>query len=151
MAGRKLRWHRDKFLAQGMAISAAGGKGGMKLAGVDRAQAARDDREAADVLAAWRQHVGRLRSAVAAANSTIAEARAHLRIPELGEHMAAQAAQMALAAPRPCLVCGLKRDERIKGVDVAVEDSFGEWWVEHWGHRACRNFWLEHEAKLRSR
>jgi len=149
MAGRKLRWHRDKFLAQGMAISAAGGKGGMKLAGVDKAQAAREDREAADVLSAWRQHVGRLRGTVATANA--AAPSGPLRIPELSENMAVQAAKMVPTAPRACIICGLKRDERIKGVDVDVEDSFGEWWVDHWGHRACRNFWLEHEVKLRSR
>jgi hypothetical protein len=23
--------------------------------------------------------------------------------------------------------------------------------VEHWGHRACRNFWQEHDSKLRHR
>ncbi|CAI4211816.1 unnamed protein product [Parascedosporium putredinis] len=68
LAGRKLRWHRDKFLAQGMAISAAGAKG-MKLAGVDKAETAREDREAADVVAAWKTQVGRVRSAVAAANA----------------------------------------------------------------------------------
>lgn len=48
-AGRKLRWHRDKFLTQSMSISAAGSKG-MKLAGIDKTQATREDREAGDVI-----------------------------------------------------------------------------------------------------
>ncbi|KAL2752545.1 hypothetical protein ACRALDRAFT_2127102 [Sodiomyces alcalophilus JCM 7366] len=155
IAGRKLRWHRDKFLVQGMAISAAGAKG-MKLAGVDRAQAAREDREATDVVAAWRENVGRLRSAVAAANAAIsggkgtAEGRP-LRVPELTETMAVTTAKVVPTAPKACLVCGLKRDERVGKVDFEVEDSFGEWWVEHWGHRACKNFWLQHEKELRQR
>ncbi|KAM0274979.1 hypothetical protein ACHAQH_007669 [Verticillium albo-atrum] len=148
IAGRKLRWHRDKFLAQGMAISAAGAKG-MKLAGVDRAQTAREDREAADVVAVWKEHVGRLRSAVAAAKS--APGGQQLRIPEVAENMAVTTAKVVPTAPKACILCGLKRDERVSKVDIDVEDSFGEWWIEHWGHRACKNFWTKHEKQLRQR
>ncbi|XWW97851.1 hypothetical protein V2A60_005838 [Cordyceps javanica] len=148
IAGRKHRWHRDKILAKSMSISAAGSKG-MKLAGVDRTQAAREDREAADVAAVWREQVGRLRSAVAAANT--AAARAGLVVPELSETLSVHTARMVGTAPRACVICGLKRDERIAKVDFEVEDSFGEWWVEHWGHRACKNFWIEHEKNLRQR
>lgn len=161
LAGRKLRWHRDKFLSQAMTISAAaGGKGtgGMKLAGIDKTQAAREDREAADVVGVWRDHVGKLRSAVAAANNSTGNKQLASQpllgpVPEINDHMVVSTAKSgALTAPRACVVCGLKRDERLKGVDPpVVEDSFGEWWVEHWGHRACRNFWLGHEAMLRSR
>ncbi|EGX94141.1 serine/threonine-protein kinase ppk6 [Cordyceps militaris CM01] len=143
IAGRKHRWHRDKILAKSMSISAAGSKG-MKLAGVDKTQAAREDREAADVVAVWREQVGRLRSVVAAA-------QAGLRVPELSETLSAHTAKMVGTARKACVVCGLKRDERIAKVDFEVEDSFGEWWVEHWGHRACKNFWLEHEKSLRQR
>ncbi|KAK1462616.1 hypothetical protein CMEL01_13727 [Colletotrichum melonis] len=152
IAGRKLRWHRDKFLSQGMAISAAGAKG-MKLAGVDKAQSAREDREAADVVGVWREHVGRLRSAVAAANSTAGakNPRDQLRVPELNETIPVSTAKVVPTAPKPCVICGLKRDERVSKVDHEVEDSFGEWWVEHWGHRACKNFWVEHEKQLRQR
>ncbi|KAK2050437.1 hypothetical protein LZ31DRAFT_548279 [Colletotrichum somersetense] len=150
IAGRKLRWHRDKFLAQGMAISAAGAKG-MKLAGVDKAQAAREEREAADVVGVWREHVGRLRSAVAAANSTVKTPHDQLRVPEINETMPVSTAKVVPTAPKPCVICGLKRDERVSRVDFDVEDSFGEWWVEHWGHRACKNFWVEHERQLRQR
>lgn len=152
IAGRKLRWHRDKFLSQGMTISAAtGGRRGMKLSGVDKSQASHEDREAADVAAVWKEIVGRLRSAVAAANSSLPAGEPRLRVPELSDSMAVQTAKGALTAPKACVVCGLKRDERVSKVDFEVEDSFGEWWVEFWGHRACRNFWLEHEANLRQR
>ncbi|KAH9238961.1 hypothetical protein K456DRAFT_49150 [Colletotrichum gloeosporioides 23] len=148
IAGRKQRWHRDKFLSQGMAISAAGAKG-MKLAGVDKAQAAREDREAADVIGVWKENVGRLRSAVVTANSALKNEQ--LRVPELSETMPVSTAKVVPTAPKACIICGLKRDERVSKVDVDVEDSFGEWWVEHWGHRACKNFWVEHEKQLRQR
>jgi hypothetical protein len=150
IAGRKQRWHRDKFLAQGMSISAAGSKG-MKLAGIDKTQAAREDREAGDVLDLWKEHVGRLRSSVAAANSSIKDASQHIKIPELRENMTVQTAKGVMQAPKACVICGLKRDERLPRVDLDVEDSFGEWWVEHWGHTACKRFWLQHEGALRQR
>ncbi|PMD24167.1 hypothetical protein NA56DRAFT_29377 [Hyaloscypha hepaticicola] len=153
IAGRKLRWKRDTLLSQAMKIgpAAAGGKGGMKLTGVDKAEATREDREAADVVRVWKEQLGRLRSAISIANSSIGDSSAHLIIPEINEAMHVKSQEGALTAPKPCIICGLKRDERINKVDVQVEDSFGEWWVEHWGHRACRNVWLEHESKLKHR
>ncbi|KAM0436973.1 hypothetical protein ACHAPT_002689 [Fusarium lateritium] len=149
IAGRKQRWHRDKILAKSMSISAAGSKG-MKLAGVDKTQSAREDREAADVAAVWRQQVGRLRSAVAAAKAA-GKGSAILRVPEISESMSVQTAKMVPTAPKSCIICGLKREERVAKVDFEVEDSFGEWWVDHWGHKACKNFWIEHEQQLRQR
>jgi hypothetical protein len=153
IAGRKLRWKRDTLLSQAMKIgpAAAGGKGGMKLTGIDKAETTREDREAAEVVRVWRDQLGRLRSAIAVANSNIKDASAHLVIPEINEAMHVKTQEGALTAPKPCIICGLKREERVNKVDVQVEDSFGEWWVEHWGHRACRNFWLEHESKLKRR
>ncbi|KAK7941201.1 uncharacterized protein PG986_013588 [Apiospora aurea] len=148
IAGRKQRWHRDKFLAQSMSISAAGSKG-MKLAGIDKTQAAREDREAGDVLDVWKEHVGRLRSALAAANSAAKDQQ--LRIPELRENMPVQTAKGVPTSTKACIVCGLRRDERVARVDFEVEDSFGEWWAEHWGHVACKRFWLKHENALRQR
>lgn len=147
IAGRKHRWHRDKILAKSMSFSAAGSKG-MKLAGVDKSQSIREDREAADVADVWREYVGRLRSAVAAANSADNVA---LKVPEISENLSAHTAKNVPTAPKPCVICGLKRDERVTKVDYEVEDSFGEWWVDYWGHRACKNFWIEHEQMLRQR
>jgi hypothetical protein len=92
-----------------------------------------------------------LRSTVAVANSSIKNASTHLAIPEINETMHVKTQEGALKAPKPCIICGLKREERVTQVDVQVEDSFGEWWVEFWGHRACKNFWLEHESKLKHR
>ncbi|KAI0887272.1 uncharacterized protein GGS22DRAFT_156596 [Annulohypoxylon maeteangense] len=150
IAGRKLRWHRDKFLSQRMTISAAGSKG-MKLAGIDKAQTAREDREAADVVAHWKEYIGRLRSAVATANSSIKNSTEQLKIPEISETMPIQTEKLVPTAPKACIVCGLKRNERIAKVDYEVEDSFGEWWIDHWGHLECKRFWLHHEGALRQR
>ncbi|SPQ22405.1 aea49c4c-1e40-4d78-bc8a-a0bbec01bacc [Thermothielavioides terrestris] len=160
IAGRKLRWHRDKFLAQGMSISAASpaaaGQRGMKLASVDKSQAAREDREAAEVAQLWKAQVGRLRAVVAGVNAAHAREGGSgsgpgLRVPEIAVGLAVSTAKGVPTAPKACVVCGLKRDERVAKVDVQVEDSFGEWWVDFWGHRECRNFWLRHERELRQR
>ncbi|CAG8982326.1 hypothetical protein HYALB_00005327 [Hymenoscyphus albidus] len=153
VAGRKLRWKRDTILSQAMKIgpAAAGGKGGMKLTGVDKAEITREDREAAEVVRVWKDQIGRLRSAIAVANTCIKDASRHLVIPEITETMNVKSLPGGLTAPKPCVICGLKREERIAKVDVQVEDSFGEWWTEHWGHRACKNVWERHESDLKHR
>ncbi|KAK3906333.1 hypothetical protein C8A05DRAFT_29775 [Staphylotrichum tortipilum] len=151
IAGRKHRWHRDKFLAQGMAISAApaagaGGQRGMKLTSVDKSQAVHEDREATEVVNTWKRQVGRLRGVLAGVN---AAQGVTLKVPEIATVMAVSTAKGVPTASKACVVCGLKRDERVAKVDIEVEDSFGEWWVEFWGHRECRNFWVGHEKELR--
>ncbi|KAF7879275.1 hypothetical protein EAF04_000472 [Stromatinia cepivora] len=151
IAGRKFRWKRDTHLSQGMSIGPAGGKGGMKLTGVDKAEIAREDREAAETIRVWQEQLGRLRSAVAVANTSLKDVSKHLAIPEIGDTMHVKNQEGGLTAPKACVICGLKREERVTKVDVKVEDSFGEWWIEHWGHRLCRNFWQEHEGKLKFR
>ncbi|KAI9806319.1 MAG: hypothetical protein M1825_006434 [Sarcosagium campestre] len=163
IAGRKLRWKRDTFLSQGMKIGPAarsGTSGGMKLTGVDRSEAIKEEREASDAVRAWKVLLGPLRSAVAASsvstNTTTATGSSRALVPELNAttlpvRIASQA-EGALTAPRQCVLCGLKRDERVDKVDVPlVEDSFGEWWVEHWGHVACKAFWMEHKGDLLQR
>ncbi|KAK4462486.1 hypothetical protein QBC42DRAFT_224813 [Cladorrhinum samala] len=151
IAGRKHRWHRDKFLSQSMSISAAGGAGkisGMKLQGLDKTQAAREDREAAEVVEMWKTQVGRLRTVVAGVNSAKGE---NLKIPEVSLTLAVSTAKGVPTEKKPCVVCGLRREERVSKVDFDVEDSFGEWWVEFWGHRGCVNFWVGHEKELRGK
>lgn len=151
LAGRKFRWKRDTHLSQGMSIGPAGGKGGMKLSGVDKAEIAREDREAAETIRVWKEQLGRLRSAVAVANTSLKDSSEHLVIPEIGGSMHIKSEEGALKAPKACVICGLKREERVARVDMGVEDSFGEWWIEFWGHRLCRNFWQEYKGRLKSR
>ncbi|KAI8947638.1 hypothetical protein F4801DRAFT_495409 [Xylaria longipes] len=150
IAGRRMRWHRDKFLSQSMSISAAGSKG-MKLAGVDKTQTVREDREAADIVSNWKGQIGRLRSMVASANSAKKSGGKQLKVPEITDTMQVQTAKDVPTASKACVICGLKRNERLAKVDNEVEDSFGEWWVEHWGHVSCKRFWLRHENTLRQR
>ncbi|KAK5631992.1 hypothetical protein RRF57_007706 [Xylaria bambusicola] len=150
IAGRKMRWHRDKFLSQSMSISAAGSKG-MKLAGVNKSETTQEDREAADVVSNWKSQVGRLRSAVASANSSRKGNGVQLKVPEISDNMQVQTAKDVPTAPKACVICGLKRNERLSKVDYKVEDSFGEWWIEHWGHVDCKRFWRQHENALRQR
>ncbi|CAF9908993.1 MAG: hypothetical protein HETSPECPRED_008788 [Heterodermia speciosa] len=154
IAGRKLRWKRDTRLSQSMKMgpAQAGKSGGMKLTGIDRMESRREDQEAAEAVRIWKQHVGGLRASVA--NAKVHHPGSDLAIPEIAEMMpvrAAKGSEGALTAPKCCLLCGLKREERVEKVDVNVEDSFGEWWTEHWGHYECRKFWETHEGSLQQR
>ena len=153
LAGRKLRWKRDNILSQSMKIGPASGKtSGMKLAGVDKAETRREDQEAAEALRAWKQQVGPLRSTISVINVHLS--KGGLLMPEISEAMpirVSKASEGAVTAPKCCFLCGIKRDERIAKVDVDVEDSFGEWWREHWGHVDCVTFWSKHKASLRQR
>ena len=159
-SSRKLRWKRDQYLSQGMRIgpAAAGGKSsGMKLAGVDKSETAKEDREVLDALRLWKAQIGKLRSAVAAASSITPDGESRLPpVPEISESTmpvrTVKAVEGGVTAAHACALCGLKREERVAKVDVEVNDSFGEWWVEGMNmHLVCRNFWEEHKGKLRSR
>lgn len=154
LAGRKLRWKRDTHLAQRTSIGPAnaGKAGGMKLTGVDRTEARREDQEAAEVVRLWKQQAGVIKSQLAKINAQQSEVK--FTLPECADNMPIRVAQLgegASAAPKCCFLCGLKRDERVARLDVNVEDSFGEWWVDHWGHVDCIRFWEEHKDSLKQR
>ncbi len=154
LAGRKLRWKRDTHLSQSMKIGPAhsGKAGGMKLTGVDRTESLREDREVAEALGIWRKQVGGIRAAITMVNTEMGQNV--LVIPNISENMHVRGVKLedgALAAPKSCFLCGLKRDERLEKIDVDVEDSFGEWWTEHWGHNDCRVFWERREGSLEQR
>nr|POE88103.1 hypothetical protein CFP56_11332 [Quercus suber] len=159
IAGRKLRWKRDHYLAQGMRIgpAAGGGKGGMKLAGVDKSEVAKEDREVLDMVRLWKAQLGRLRSALTALNAAKPPG-GHAKlpaIPEIAETLPVRvlkASAGGITAPHACALCGLRREERVAKVDVDVDDSFGEWWVGSMSmHLTCKNVWQKHEGLLRSR
>jgi hypothetical protein len=153
LAGRKSRWKRDKHLAQSMSIGPAssGRSGGMKLAGLDKSEAGREDTEAQVVLSVWREQAGRLKTAVTGASVH----GSRLTVPELGEALpvrVAKGSEGAITSTQACALCGLKREERVAKVDVAVEDSFGEFWVEGTNmHRSCLRFWELFKTRLMSR
>ena len=155
LAGRKLRWKRDILLSQSMKIGPAhsGKAGGMKLVGVDKAESRREDQEAAETLQVWKQQVGPLRSTVATLNGQMPE-NERFKIPEIADNMPirqGKPSEGVVTAPKCCFLCGIRRDERVAKVDVDVEDSFGEFWVEHWGHIDCVGFWKNHKDFLQQR
>ena len=147
-AGRGLRWKRDSILAQSMKIGPAGAGGGgrgMKLTAVDKTESLREEKEVADVVSEWQKNAHLF-------NSTLKQASIHRPLMNLYMSVKPRAGDSsALRAPHACALCGIKRDERLQQVDVDVEDSFGEYWTEHWGHRDCREFWSKYETFLSKR
>ncbi|KAF1945744.1 hypothetical protein EJ02DRAFT_509169 [Clathrospora elynae] len=155
IAGRKLRWKRDQHLSQGMRIGPASSRAtsGMKLTGIDKGESMKEEREVSDVVRHWKEQVGRLRHVVSGANQTRAGTLGS--VPDLQETMPVKALKQSeggIPARQPCMLCGLKRDERVTAADMATDDSFGEWWIDQVNmHRGCRNFWNEHKDTLRQR
>ncbi|KAI4134527.1 MAG: hypothetical protein LQ347_001450 [Umbilicaria vellea] len=154
IGGRSLRWKRDTHLSQSMRVGPAhaGKVGGMKLAGLDKTEMLRENREVLEVVRVWRQQVGKVRSAVTSANSQLGGSA--FKVPALSENPPVRTAKPddgAINALNSCVLCGLKREERLDKINIDVEDSFGEWWTDHWGHAECRLFWEEHRASLLNR
>ncbi|EFQ94017.1 hypothetical protein PTT_08442 [Pyrenophora teres f. teres 0-1] len=155
IAGRKLRWKRDQHLSQGMRIGPASSRAtsGMKLTGVDKGENLKEEREVSDVVRTWKEQVGRLRHVVSGVNQI--KAGTLDRGPDLQDMMPVRTLKQSeggMPARQPCMLCGLKREERVTAADMATDDSFGEWWIDQVNmHRGCRNFWNEHKDSLRQR
>jgi hypothetical protein len=174
IAGRKLRWKRDKCLSQGMKIGPASSKKstGMKLTGIDKAENSKEEREVVDVVTLWKNCVGRLRAAVGSIGAS--QQSKHTIIPKIQENIPVRTANEAeggISALNPCMLCGLKRNERAVGIDDDAHDSFGEWWIDqlfmhtcesslcHLSptrsltciHPACWTFWNQQKDALRPR
>ncbi|KAF2224268.1 hypothetical protein BDZ85DRAFT_260657 [Elsinoe ampelina] len=73
IAARKLRWRRDKRLAQSMSIgpSVSGRSGGMKLTGLDKGEQGREEVEVREVVRAFKAHVGVVRGVVGQVNAAM--------------------------------------------------------------------------------
>lgn len=136
IAGRAARWKRDTILAQSMRIGAAGRSGGMKLTALDKGESRKEDQAAEEVLASWNRvsHV---------LNAAIIRAKAQKPPMALSSKLSARMATGldVVSATHICAICGLRRNERVVGIDVSVSDTFGEFWVEHWGHKDCADTW----------
>lgn len=149
IAGRSLRWKRDTILNQSTKIgpAVAGRKGGgMKLAAIDKSENLKEEKEVGDVLQAWEKHAYFF-------NSTVHRAGIQRPLLTLSEKLKSRPAKGAgvLTSKQPCALCGLKRDERVPEADFTVDDSFGEYWSEHWGHLECKRFWYWNQALLPQR
>jgi len=133
IAGRKLRWKRDQHLSQGMRIGPASSRAtsGMKLTGIDKGENLKEEREVSDVVRTWKEQVGRLRHVVSGVNQI--KAGTLDRGPDLHETMHVKTLKQSeggIPARQPCMMCGLKREERVTAADIATDDSFGEWWID---------------------
>ena len=128
----------------------------MKLTGVDRGEAQKEEQEAQEAIRLWRTQAGKLRGAVTTASSTSSSSTAKLPpIPEISEQMpirTLKAVEGGFTAPHACALCGLKREERVAKVDIDVDDSFGEWWVDDISmHTSCGRWWSINEPAMRGR
>jgi hypothetical protein len=103
----------------------------MKLTGIDKGENMKEEREAADVVRVWKEQVGRLRHVVSGTNQIKAGTLG--LVPDLQETMPVKTLKQSeggIPARQPCMMCGLKREERVTATDVATNDSFGEWWID---------------------
>lgn len=151
IAGRTLRWKRDTILSQSMRIgpARAGESSGMKLSAVNKHEDVKEKQDAVDVLSLWRERAALFNSVVQAAGRRPVPAVAD---PNVLKVIMARAEAGAIKASHACALCALKRDERVLKLDADnVQDSFGEWWTEHWGHTACRGFWEANRGLLGQR
>lgn len=148
IAGRTHRWKRDAILSQSMRIGPArsGKTGGMKLSSINKNEDIKEQQESVDVITIWRDRAALFNSVVQTSGK-----RPVPVIPENVRAITASAEQGATKASHACALCGLKRDERLPKVDEGVEDSFGEWWTDHWGHTDCREFWQSNSRLLGQR
>lgn len=151
IAGRHLRWKRDTILSQSMRIgpARAGKSSGMKLNAVNKHEDVKEEQDAVDVLALWRERAALFNAVVQSAGLRPIPAVAG---PAALKVITAKSGQGALKAAHACALCALKRDERVLRVDEEdVQDSFGEWWTDHWGHTGCRLFWEANHGMLGQR
>ncbi|KAH8692896.1 hypothetical protein BGW36DRAFT_385427 [Talaromyces proteolyticus] len=148
IAGRTLRWKRDTILSQSMKIgpARAGKTSGMKLNSVSKGESIKEEQEVVAVIDSWRNHTAVFNALIQSSGGRpipviTDKSRINTASPEDG----------ALKASHACALCGLKRDERLPKVDEDVQDSFGEWWAEHWGHADCKQFWEANSKRLYQR
>lgn len=146
LGGRTMRWKRDTILAQSVRIGQAGKSGGMKLASVNKSESTKEQRDSEEMIRDWSRYVHEFNSILAQAD-----------FPAYRMRLAASPALKTSkdtntsASSKPCALCGLKRTERLSDIDVEVDDLFGEFWTEHWGHKECCEFWYLYKDLLGQR
>lgn len=146
IAGRSQRWKRDTRLAQSMKIAAAGRPGAMKLTSVDKSEMRKEDQEVEEVVAAWSRAWPVLNAIMTKSDSVRSITPLRTKMP-----VNTATGPDVLTADVPCALCGLKRNERVAGVDRNISDLFSEWWIEHWGHHDCQEFWYHFHDVLEHR
>lgn len=148
IAGRTLRWKRDTILSQSMRIGPAGKPGGMKLSAVNKHEDVKEEQDAVDVLSLWRERAALFNAVIQTAGLRPIPP---IPGPSALRVVTAKPEQGGIKAGHACALCALRRDERVLKIDEDVQDSFGEWWTEHWGHTGCRMFWERNSGLLGQR
>ena len=146
VAGRTFRWKRDMILGQNMRIGQAGKAGGMKLAAVNKSETAKEQRDAEEMVQDWSKRVHGFNSIIAQAGLSPQRMRLSSSMP-----LKISKQPSGTHSSRQCALCGLRRTERLSDVDAHVDDLFGEFWLEHWGHKDCCDFWLLYGDMLEQR
>jgi hypothetical protein len=146
MTGRALRWKRDMILSQSMRIGQAGKQGGMKLNSVNKAESTKEDMDVRDLLVSWSEYEHAFNQMLLR-NSKIATRLKLSAAPTIKTLKASN----TTGVNKQCVLCGLNRNERVEGLDVDADDLFGEFWVEHWGHKQCYGFWYAFKDMLGQR
>lgn len=107
----------------------------------------KEEREAGEAVESWnKSHHHFLKVLKSASAETAGNLRLSMNMP-----IKTLAGAGVIQAPLVCPVCGLKRSERIGGVDEQVDDVFGEYWLENWGHQECAEWWYRWKEELGQR
>ena len=147
LSGRSHRWRRDLHLSQSTRISAAGKPGGMKLTSLSKDEKMREEREAAEAVESWNRNLHLIVRGLADAKLSVKTNG--LRI--MGSVVVREMKGPGVLEDRLCCaVCGLKRSERVIGLEE-TEDVFGEFWIDSWGHLECEWWYRSAEVILRRR
>lgn len=146
ISGRAQRWKRDTILAQSMKIGAAGRSGGMKLTALDKGESRKEDQEAEEAASSWARVSHILHSAMV-------KAKVQKPPVSLSTKLVFRTATGpdVINANHVCPICGLRRNQRVNGIDNDVSDTFGEFWIEFWGHRDCYVWWEQYHQLLEQR
>jgi hypothetical protein len=154
VAGRAQRWRRDNLLSQSLRMSdmSHGNKqSGMKLSSLSKSETQREAREASETVTAWNARFSSFTSALRKHNIVLPK-ETKLRLSEPMAVKILKSEQGGMDASYICPVCGLKRNERVVGVDDAgVEDVFGDFWQDGWGHIDCADAWYQYNELLSQR
>ena len=149
-SARTLRWRRDTLLSQSTRIGIAGKSGGMKLSSLNKGETVKEEREGAEVVEAWNckiHLVSKVLKSAGPGSGGPTTLRLSMNLP-----VKPLTGPGIILAALVCPLCGLKRSERILGVDdVGVQDVFGEYWLENWGHKECAEWWYRWMGELSQR
>lgn len=123
----------------------------MKLSSLSKSETQRESREASEVVAAWNVLVPKFLT-ILRKQDVKPPAGKGLRLSDPLAVKVLKNSEGGMDAGYICPVCGLKRNERVVGVDDAgVEDIFGEFWRDGWGHSDCAEGWYGYHELLSQR